>query len=58
MAGKIVNNWARPIFNKSMDYRDYDKEERRGRDKEMIGKKRKNEEPEEPEEGLRPGDPG
>merc|ERR1712179_384550 len=25
LAGKIVNNWARPIFNKSMDYRDYDK---------------------------------
>lgn len=58
LAGKIVNNWARPIFNKSMDYRDYDKEERRGRDQEMIPRKRKHEEPEEPEEGLRPGDPG
>merc|ERR1712055_738730 len=58
LAGKIVNNWARPIFNKSMDYRDYDKQERRGRDKEIITKKRKHEEPEEPEEGLRPGDPG
>jgi len=58
LAGKIVNNWARPIFNKSMDYRDYDKQERRGRDEEMITKKRKHEEPEEPEEGLRPGDPG
>merc|ERR1712013_108139 len=58
LAGKIVNNWARPIFNKSMDYRDYDKQERRGRDEEIITKKRKHEEPEEPEEGLRPGDPG
>merc|ERR1712126_411682 len=45
LAGKIVNNWARPIFNKSMDYRDYDKQERRGRDEEIITKKRKHEEP-------------
>merc|ERR550517_1564008 len=58
LAGKIVNNWARPIFNKSMDYRDYDKEERRGRDVELVARKRRQEETEENEEGLRPGDPG
>lgn len=58
LAGKIINNWARPIFNKSSDYRDYDKEERRGRDEELVVRKRRQEETEEAEEGLRPGDPG
>ena len=58
LAGKIINNWARPIFNKSSDYRDYDKEERRGRDVELVARKRRQEETEENEEGLRPGDPG
>merc|ERR1719466_56415 len=58
LAGKIVNNWARPIFNKSMDYRDYDKQERRRLDEELVPRKRRAEETEEQEEGLRPGDPG
>ena len=58
LAGKIINNWARPIFNKSSDYRDYDKDERRGRDVELVAKKRRQEEAEEQEEALRPGDPG
>jgi len=60
MAQKIIQNWSRPIFNKSSDPRDYNKEERNARDREMRAKqkKRKKEEPEEPEEGLRPGDPG
>ena len=58
LAGKIINNWARPIFNKSSDYRDYDKDERRGRDVELVARKRRQEEAEEQEEALRPGDPG
>ena len=55
MAQKIIQNWSRPIFNKSSDPRDYNKEERNARDKEMRAKqkRRKKEEPEEPEEGLR-----
>lgn len=58
IAGKIINNWARPIFNKSMDYKDYDKMTRAERDQDMlIAKRRRVEEPE-PEEGIRPGDPG
>merc|ERR1739844_743039 len=50
MAQKIIQNWSRPIFNKSSDPRDYNKEERNARDKEMRAKqKRRNkEEPEEP----------
>ena len=58
LSGKIINNWARPIFNKSSDYRDYDKEERRGRDVELVARKRRQEETEDTEEALRPGDPG
>jgi len=58
VCGKIINNWARPIFNKSSDYRDYDKDERRDRDLELVSKKRRQEEPEQEEEALRPGDPG
>lgn len=59
LAGKIVANWSRPIFNKSMDYKDFDKEERKHRDTNIyeVKKNRREEEPE-PEEGLRPGDPG
>ena len=58
LASKIIHNWSRPIFNKSSDYRDYAKEERRGRDREIVSRKRKQEEQEEQEEALRPGDPG
>ena len=58
LAGKIIHNWARPIFNKSSDYRDYDKEERRERDVQLVAKKRRQEKSEETEEALRPGDPG
>merc|ERR1711962_1334733 len=60
MAQKIIQNWSRPIFNKSSDPRDYNKEDRNARDRDMRAKqkRRKKEEPEEPEEGLRPGDPG
>lgn len=58
LASKIIHNWSRPIFNKSSDYRDYAKEERRGRDREIVARKRKMEEQEEQEEALRPGDPG
>jgi len=59
LAGRIVTTWARPIFNKSMDYKTISKEERRQNDElNKESKRRKIEEPEEPEEGLRPGDPG
>jgi len=58
VAGKIINNWARPIFNKSMDYKDYDKETRAERDQEYLNVKRRRVEEPEQEEGVRPGDPG
>jgi len=61
LAGKIVANWSRPIFNKSSDYKDFDREDRKRRDQTMGyvgGKNAKEVEPEESEEGLRPGDPG
>jgi transcription factor SPN1 len=59
LAGKIINTWARPIFNKSTDYKTFEKDHRAERDKEILNKKRGREEDPEPEEdGLRVGDPG
>lgn len=59
LAGRIIMNWSRPIFNKSSDYKDYDKETRAERDVELLSaKRRKVEEPEPEEEALRPGEPG
>ena len=58
LASKIIHEWSRPIFNKSSDYREYAKEERRDRDRELVSRKRKADLPEEQEEALRPGDPG
>lgn len=60
MAARIIQTWSRPIFNKSSDYRDYNKDDRNARDRAIRQdvKKRKRQEEPEPEEGLRPGDPG
>jgi len=59
IAGRIINSWARPIFNKPTDYKEFDKESRADRDKYIMSKKRSHEEvADESEEGLRVGDPG
>jgi len=58
VAGKIINSWSRPIFNKSMDYKDYDREHRAERDQELLIAKRRRVEEEPVDESLRPGDPG
>jgi len=74
MAGKIISNWARPIFNVSTNFMDMSKEEREERDKRLILQNKRKEESEQPSEPKRnkldkddddmenrprrPGDPG
>jgi hypothetical protein len=57
LAGRIIQNWSRRIFHKSADPRDYNKEDREARDREMLARQKERkeepEEPEEPDEGLR-----
>lgn len=60
LAGQIITDWARPIFNKNADYTKMSKEDRREKDAAMqqrLNKRRRvDEELEEPQ--ARPGDPG
>ncbi|KAK3581639.1 hypothetical protein CHS0354_038158 [Potamilus streckersoni] len=70
-AGKLINEWSRPIFNLTSNYKSLSKEEREERDYEQIPKKRRisSEGGVTPgrdldksltgeEKALRPGDPG
>jgi len=62
VAGKIINEWARPIFHKETDFKKLTREDRRENDdlrakRAFQGRKRHRvEESEEP--NLKPGDPG
>jgi len=58
IAGKIINSWARPIFNLATDFKSISKEERQERDQTTIPRRARQEVVNESEEPLRPGDPG
>ncbi|KAL1123922.1 hypothetical protein AAG570_001692 [Ranatra chinensis] len=73
LAGRLINEWARPIFNLSADFKAMTKEDRVARDMEQMPKRRRvsEEEIEQPkkqdlskaftseeEKALRPGDKG
>ncbi|KAH9487631.1 Transcription factor iws1 [Bulinus truncatus] len=71
IAGKLINEWSRPIFNLTSNYKNLSKEEREQRDYEQLPKKRRTslEGGQTPKrdidkamvgekKALRPGDPG
>ena len=58
LTSKIINQWARPIFNLATDYKSLSKEEIQERDKGVLKGRKRQETNNDPEEGLRPGDPG
>lgn len=69
-AGKLISEWARPIFNLSTDFKAMSKEERQQRDLEQMPRKPRKNSPEPEvrkksggfensgEQPLRPGDKG
>lgn len=70
-AGRLISEWARPIFNLSADFKAMSKEERQQRDlMHMTSTKKRKDDPEDSgpsrkklsfgkeEKALRPGDPG
>jgi len=61
IAGQLINSWARPIFNKKIEYGALSKEERREQDADIarrVGETRKRKADDSAATPLKPGDPG
>jgi len=62
MAGRLINEWSRPIFGQSSNFKSVNREDLQKRDMQGMKKRRRSSDgggkKEEGQQALRPGDPG
>ncbi|KAF6040798.1 IWS1 [Bugula neritina] len=60
IAGRLINEWSRPIFGQSSNFNSVNREDRQQRDMQTLKNRRRSSDGKDDEEqkALRPGDPG